>query len=107
MFGKSIVTERGRIGHPGAIDRKLVRCVGVTFEDYARSCTWTFRMYEAYGPDWPAMDVWTVRYQVDRGPKGFSLSNQAPVATDDVPEVVRAHALSELVRLRLRGKVFA
>jgi hypothetical protein len=110
MFGRSVVTERGRIGHPGAIDRKLVRCIGVTFEDRRLRCSWTFRMYEAYGPNWPAMDVWTVREETQKKHKGVYhpiLGNQRVVEADDVPEVVKAHAMSELVRLRLRGKLSA
>ena len=103
------VTRYGRIGHPGAIDRKLVPCVGVVFEDRREGCKWTFRMYEAYGPDWPAMDVWTVQRLMPVNRQGGSRSeaygNQQSITVEAVPEDVQAFAMAELVRLRLKGKV--
>jgi hypothetical protein len=105
------VTKFGRIGHPGAIERRLVPCVGVTFEDRAFGKKWTFRMYAAYGKDWPPMDVWTVQVLTHVNSKahdrGVAYGNQVKVEEADVPADVRAFALAELVRLRLRGKVHA
>ena len=105
------VTRYGRIGHPGAVERRLVRCAGVTFEDRAFKKKWTYRKYEAYGPDWPAMDVWTVQVLLTVKRKGQIVGDtfgpQTPVRDEDVPADVRAFALAELVRLRLSGKVSA
>ena len=110
-FFKVRVTTHGRIGHPGAIDRKLVKCVGLKFEDRATNKEWTFRKYDAYGPDWPAMDVWTVSVLLPVNAKdrtrGMAYGPQTPVTVEAVPEEVVAFAIAELVRLRLRGEVRA
>ena len=48
-----MITTSGRIGHPMAMERKLVRCAGVTFEDKKEDKRWTYRRYEAYRDQWP------------------------------------------------------
>jgi hypothetical protein len=105
-FGKSHVTTMGRIGHPAPLGRKMVRCVGVVFEDRWEGKKWTLRMYEAYRDEWPAVDVWTVQHlEGAHRDRGSVYSNQRPVGEDRVPDEVKAHALAELVKLRLRGEV--
>ena len=105
------VTQFGRIGHPGAIERRLVRCAGVTFEDRQLGRKWTYRKYDAYNNLWPAMDVWTVQtlspVSRQEGVRGQAYGNQSRVEEQYVPEEVKAFAVAELVRLRLRGKVRA
>jgi hypothetical protein len=95
----------GRIGHPAPLGRKMVRCVGVVFEDRWEGKKWTLRMYEAYRDEWPAVDVWTVQRLSPASHQGTVYENQRPVGEDGVPEEVKAHALAELVKLRLRGMV--
>ena len=103
-------TTFGRIGHPAPLDRKLVRCVGVTFGDQKLQKKWTFRRYEAYRDEWPQVDVWTVQVQMlptRRGQTVPAWGPQTPVGEDYVPDEVKQFAWAELVRLRLRGQVFA
>jgi hypothetical protein len=100
----------GRIGHPGAIERRLVRCGGVTFGDQMLRKKWTFRRYEAYGQDWPAMDVWTVQVQIAPTRRGQIIPGwgpQTPVREADVPEEVKEFAWAELVRMRMKGRLHA
>jgi hypothetical protein len=105
------LTKMGRIGHPVAVTRKLVKCAGVAFEDRATNKRWTFRMYEAYGDEWPAMDIWTVQVLTYVNSKernrGMAYGPQTPVDALAVPEEVRDHAMAELVKLRLRGAIRA
>jgi hypothetical protein len=103
-------TGFGRIGHPAALDRKLVRCIGVTFSDDMLRKKWTFRRYEAYRDEWPEVDVWTVQVQMLPTRRGQTVPGwgaQTPVREQDIPDEVKQFAWAELVRLRLRGKVFA
>ena len=108
-FGRPMRTVFGRIGHPGAIDRRLVRCAGVAFEDRQEGKLWTFRKYEAYGPDWPPMDVWTVRVLIpvkrQGRVSGEAYGIQTPVTAEAVPEEVVRFALAELVKMRMKGQV--
>jgi hypothetical protein len=104
------LTQMGRIGHPIAIQRKLVKCVGVTFEDRQEGKLWTFRKYDAYSTEWPAMDVWTVQVLVPvkmqgRFTKTAGYGPQTPVPEEEVPEEVTQFAMAELVRQRLLGRV--
>lgn len=109
-FGVATLTSSGRIGHPGALDRKLVKCVGVTFEDRQEGKKWTFRKYDAYRNLWPAVEVWTVQVllpvrQQRKGPTVSGYGPQTPVTFEAVPDEVREYAMAELVRLRLKGEV--
>ena len=83
----------------------------MTFEDRFEGKKWTLRKYEAYGPDWPPMDVWTVQTLVPVFRQGShhhdAYSHQARIEEQYVPDEVKAFAVAELVRLRLRGKVRA
>ena len=103
------LTKMGRVGHPIAISRKLVKCAGVAFEDKATGKRWTFRMYEAYGDEWPAMDIWTVQVLAYVNSKdrmrGMAFGPQTKVEEADVPTEVREHAIAELVKLRLKGAI--
>jgi len=104
------LTMQGRIGHPGPIDRKLVKCVGVIFEDRQEGKMWTFRKYDAYGTLWPEVDVWTVQVLVPvkmqgRFTKTAGYGPQTAIIVTDVPEEVKQFAMAELVRNRLLGKV--
>jgi len=104
------VTTFGRIGHPAPLDRKMVRCAGVTFEDRQEGRKWTFRKYDAYRDLWPAVEVWTVQVllpvrQQRKGPTVSGYGPQTPVTFEAVPDEVREYAMAELVRLRLRGEV--
>jgi hypothetical protein len=90
----------------------MVKCAGVTFEDRHLGKKWTLRMYEAYGRDWPPMDVWTVQVlvhvrQQGRFTKTGGYGPQTRVEEAEVPDEVKTFALAELVRLRLVGKVHA
>jgi hypothetical protein len=103
-------TSFGRIGHPAPLDRKLVRCIGVTFGDVKLDRKWTFRRYEAYRDEWPEVDVWTVQvliYPTRRGQIVPQHGPQTAIDESEVPIEVREFAWAELVRLRLRGRVFA
>lgn len=107
-FGRTHVTTMGRIGHPAPLGRRMVRCVGVVFEDRWEGRKWTLRMFEAYGDEWPAVDVWTVQTlsPVWRDYNASTVyGNQRPITFEAVPDEVRAHAMAELVRLRLKGEV--
>lgn len=109
-FTNPKATKFGRIGHPGAIERRLVRCAGVTFGDQMLHKKWTFRRYEAYGKDWPAMDVWTVQISLPPTRKGQTIpgwGTQTPVREADVPAEVKEFAWAELVRLRMKGVIHA
>jgi hypothetical protein len=103
-------TKFGRIGHPAPLDRKLVRCAGLMFEDRFEGKKWTYRKYEAYDDLWPEVDVWTVQVLLPVKKQGaLSLEgygNQTPVPEEEVPEEVKQYARAELVRLRLTGKVY-
>ena len=97
----------GRIGHPGAIGNKMVKCAGVMFEDRATRKKWTYRKYDAYSEAWPEMDIWTVQVIVPSRSRNRDIPTwgpQTPVREQDVPDDVRAYALAQLVRLRLRGE---
>ena len=101
-------TQYGRIGHPAAIDRKLVRCAGVTFEDRQEGKKWTYRKYDAYKDQFPAMDVWTVQVLLPVRKQRQSMEGygpQTPVREEDVPGEVRDFAVAHLVRMRLNGQV--
>jgi hypothetical protein len=111
-FNNPKPTMWGRIGHPAPLDRKLVRCAGVTFEDRQTGQMWTLRKYEAYSNEWPEVDVWTVRDLLpvkdqDKRNRGMGYGNQRKVEEADVPADVREFALSTLVMFRLRGRVHA
>jgi hypothetical protein len=100
----------GRIGHPAALDRKLVRCAGVTFGDMMLRKKWTFRLYEAYRDEWPETNVWTVQEQMLPTRRGQTVPGWGPqtrVNEADVPDEVKQFAWAELVRLRMRGRINA
>jgi hypothetical protein len=109
-FSNPRPTQYGRIGHPGPIDRKLVRCAGITFEDRQEGKKWTYRMYEAYRDQWPECEVWTVQVLIPvekQSARGVGYSNQRPIPEEHVPQEVREFALAHLVRMRLNGQVRA
>jgi hypothetical protein len=102
------VTQFGRIGHPAPLDRKMVRCAGVTFEDRQEGTKWTLRKYDPYPPDWPAMDVWTMQQLIpveQQSKRGVGYSNQRPVPEEFVPDDVKEFGIAQLVRMRLNGQV--
>lgn len=103
-------TKYGRIGHPAALDRKLVRCAGVTFIDKKEGKKWTFRMYEKYRDQWPELAVWTVQILMPTNTRAHTPDGYGPqtkVEEEDVPGEVREFALACLVRFRLNGQVYA
>jgi hypothetical protein len=108
-FTRPQVTTSGRIGHPVALDRKLVKCAGVSFEDRWEGKRWTFRKYDAYRDLYPAMDIWTVQVllpvKLQRGPGTSGYGPQTPVTEEAVPDEVKEYAMAQLVRLRLKGEV--
>ena len=109
-FSNVRATQFGRVGHPAPLDRKLVKCAGVTFEDRKEGKMYTFRKYEAYRDEWPEVDVWTVRDLLpvkdqDSRMRGIGYGNQRKVEEADVPAEVREFALAMLVQFRLQGRV--
>jgi len=104
-------TRSGRVGHPGngnkLSGRKMFKCAGLIFDDFARSCRWTYRYYFATD-EWPVILVWARANMIRRNNKSvaFEVSRVIPDEAD-VPEDVYQFGRTELVRLRLRGEIGA
>lgn len=101
-------TKFGRIGHPEAEGNKMFRCAGVIYVDNITNNRWCLRVYFPTEAT-PELVVWTrAVWRGDNHPRYASgFAPQEVIPAGNIDEEVKQFGWSELVRLRLTGRLSA